>query len=100
VNRGRDAKSSSEYSRIAMPSATRPHRPDRWLADACEIGSIGSRCTLVALEYREMRAVPGSTTYRMPGTVSEVSATLVASTTRRVLCCWNTRCCSAADSRP
>ena len=32
--------------------------------------------------YREMRAVPGSITYRMPGTVSEVSATLVASTTR------------------
>ena len=24
--------------------------PERWLADACEIGSIGSRCTLVALE--------------------------------------------------
>ena len=29
-----------------------------------------------------MRAVPGSTTYRMPGTVIEVSATLVATTTR------------------
>ena len=46
-----------------------------------------------------MRAVPGSTTYLMPGTVSEVSATLVASTTRRPVCAAKTRCCSAADSR-
>ncbi len=30
-----------------------------------------------------MRAVPGSTTYRMPGTVSDVSATFVDSTTLR-----------------
>ena len=30
--------------------------------------------------------MPGSTTYLMPGTVSEVSATLVASTTRRAGC--------------
>ena len=43
--------------------------------------------------------MPGSTTYRIPGTVSEVSATLVASTTRRPRCGWNTRYCSAADSR-
>ncbi len=100
VNSGREAKSCSEYSRIAMPSATRPHRPERWFADACEMGSMGSRCTFVAFEYREMRAVPGSITYRMPGTVNDVSATLVASTTRRLPCCWNTRCCSAADSRP
>ncbi len=61
-----------------MPSATRPHRPDRWSALAWLIGSIGRRCTLAVFEYREMRAVPGSTTYRMPGTVSEVSATFVA----------------------
>ena len=47
-----------------------------------------------------MRAVPGSTTYWMPGTVSEVSATLVASTMRRpLLCGWKTRCCSASESR-
>ena len=48
---------------------------------------------------REIRARPVSTTYRMPGTVSEVSATLVASTIRRPACCWKTRCCSAEDSR-
>src|SRR5674476_666184 len=82
-----------------MPSATRPQRPARWLAEAWLTGSIGSRCTLVALDQREIRAVPGSTTYRTPGTVSEVSATLVARMTRRVVCRANTRCCSADDSR-
>ena len=48
-----------------------------------------------------MRATPVSTTYRMPGTVSDVSATLVASTTRRIVegCELKTRCCSAAESR-
>ena len=46
-----------------------------------------------------MRATPVSTTYRMPGTVSEVSATLVASTTRRPECGSKTLCCSAAESR-
>ncbi len=46
-----------------------------------------------------MRAVPGSTTYLMPGTVMEVSATLVARTTRRPPPGANTRCCSAALSR-
>ena len=33
-----------------MPASTRPHRPERWLAEAWLIGSIGSRCTLVRLE--------------------------------------------------
>ena len=46
-----------------------------------------------------MRATPVSTTYRMPGTVSDVSATLVASTIRRPVWDWKTRCCSAAESR-
>ncbi len=49
VNRGRASKSSSEYSRMQIPSATRPQRPLRWFADACEIASIGSRCTFVRL---------------------------------------------------
>ena len=71
------------------------------MADAWLIASIGSRCTLVREEYREMRATPVSTTYRMPGTVSDVSATLVASTTRRreLRAGAKTRCCSAAESR-
>ena len=83
---------------MQIPSATRPHRPARWFALACEIGSMGSRCTLVRALKREIRASPVSTTYRMPGTVSEVSATFVASTTRRVVCGAKTRCWSAAES--
>ncbi len=43
--------------------------------------------------------MPGSITYLMPGTVREVSATLVASTIRRLLERWNTLCCSAEESR-
>ena len=50
VNSGRAAKSSSSYSRIATPGATRPQRPERWLAEACEMGSIGSRWTFVRAE--------------------------------------------------
>ena len=92
VNSGRAAKSASEYSRMQIPSASRPQRPARWPAEAWEIRSIGSRCTLVLGEYREIRAVPGSMTYRIPGTVSEVSATLVASTMRRPVCAWKTLC--------
>ena len=45
VKAGRASKSSSSYSRIATPAATRPQRPLRWSAEACETGSIGSRCT-------------------------------------------------------
>jgi hypothetical protein len=87
-----------------MPSLVRPARPERWLADACEMGSIGSRCTFERLLYRETRAVPVSMTYLMPGTVRLVSATLVARMTRRRTPATrlgsNTRCCSAADSLP
>ena len=32
VNSGRFSKSSSEYSRMAMPSLVRPERPERWFA--------------------------------------------------------------------
>jgi hypothetical protein len=46
-----------------------------------------------------MRAAPVSTTYRMPGTVSDVSATLVASTTRFPRDGVKTRCWSDDDSR-
>ena len=61
---------------------------------------MGSRWTLVRVEYREMRAVPVSITYLMPGTVNEVSATLVASTIRRRPEGLKTRFCSCMDSRP
>ena len=50
VYSGRASKSACEYRRMAMPSATRPQRPARWLALARLIGSIGRRWTLVRLE--------------------------------------------------
>ena len=50
VYSGRLRRSSSLYSRMHTPGATRPHRPARWSAEAWEIGSIGSRCTLVRAE--------------------------------------------------
>ena len=50
VNSGRVSKSSREYRRIAMPSAIRPQRPERWSALAWLIGSIGSRCTFAVFE--------------------------------------------------
>ena len=104
VYSGRFSKSSCEYSRMAMPSLVRPERPERWFALACEIASIGSRWTFARTLYREIRAVPASTTYLMPGTVRLVSATFVASTMRRrtpgIVDGWNTRCCSALDRRP
>ncbi|SKZ36444.1 Uncharacterised protein [Mycobacteroides abscessus subsp. abscessus] len=62
VKAGRASKSASLYKRMQMPGATRPHRPARWRALACEIGSTGSRWILVRAEYREIRAVPVSIT--------------------------------------
>ena len=50
VNSGRVSKSSREYKRIAMPSAIRPQRPERWFALAWLIGSIGRRCTFAVFE--------------------------------------------------
>lgn len=82
-----------------MPSLVRPDRPLRWFALAWEMRSIGRRWTRVRLEYREMRAVPTSMTYLMPGTVSEVSATFVARTRRGRECGLKTFCCSPAESR-
>ena len=62
VNSGRRRKSSSEYSRIAMPSLVRPERPLRWFADAWLIASIGSRWIYDRTLYRLIRAVPASMT--------------------------------------
>ena len=50
VYSGRASKSLCEYRRMAMPSATRPQRPARWLALARLTGSMGRRWTLVRLE--------------------------------------------------
>ena len=83
VKRGRFRKSSSLYKRIAIPSAMRPALPARWLALLWERSSIGNRFVLVRGLYLLMRDRPESTTYRILGRVSEVSATLVAMITLR-----------------
>ena len=70
-----------------MPASTRPQRPERWLARGLADRLDRQPLHLGAhASSGEIRATPVSTTYRMPGTVSEVSATLVASTTRRPVC--------------
>ena len=43
VNAGRAAKLCSSYRRTQMPSRTRPQRPLRWSALACEMASICRR---------------------------------------------------------
>ena len=90
VNSGRLANSSASHNRMHSPGAMRPHRPLRWFALDCAIGSTGRRWTRLRGEYRAIRAVPTSTTPRIRGTVSDVSATLVASTIRRRLPGWKT----------
>jgi len=50
VNFGRCANPVSSYRRMQTPSATRPQRPARWLAAACEIGSMRSCSTLLRYE--------------------------------------------------
>ena len=84
VNSGRPSKSCSEYNLTQIPLDTRPQRPARCLAAAWLIFSICNCSTLARVLYRFILASPASITYLMPGTVSEVSATLVANTIRRV----------------
>ena len=73
-------------------------RMDKALAR--DTGSIGSRWNLARGLYRLTRARPLSITKRTAGMVSEVSATLVASTMRRPECGLNTSACWLADRRP
>ena len=82
-NGARPRCSASDHSRIAVPGASRPARPARWSAAARLMRRVASRVRPVAASKRGVRRQPPSTTMRTPGTVSEVSAMLVASTTRR-----------------
>ena len=84
---------------MQMPSPTRPQRPLRWSALARDTASIGNRWNFARGLYRLMRARPLSTTNLTAGIVSDVSATLVASTTLRRVCGANIRSCSAEDNR-
>ena len=83
---------------MQMPGQVLPHLPFLWFALACDTGSMGRFCTLVLAEYLLILTNPGSITYLMPGTVSEVSATLVESTMRRPACGLKMRFCSSAES--
>ena len=47
VNAGRALKSISLYKRMAIPALTRPQRPERCCADACEMGSICNKLILL-----------------------------------------------------
>ncbi len=89
---------------MTTPGEVLPARPALWFALACEMASIGSRCTLALGLYREIRAVPASMTYLMFGIVKDVSATLVARMMRLLTPgldeVSNTLCCSAAESLP
>ena len=65
---------------MQTPSWTRPQRPLRWSALDCEMGLTGRLLMRVSGRYWAMRASPVSMTYRIPGMVSDVSATFVATT--------------------
>ena len=94
-NGARPRCSAGDHSRIATPGASRPARPARWSAAARLMRTVASRVRPVAASSLGARRHPPSTTMRTPGTVREVSAILVASTTRRPSAGRNARSCSA-----
>lgn len=70
-----------------------PALPARWLADACEIG-VMSRESMPERGSRDLILLkPVSTTYTIPGMVTDVSATFVATTTCVRLCECIVRMC-------
>mmetsp|Transcript_28819 Transcript_28819/g.94163 ORF Transcript_28819/g.94163 Transcript_28819/m.94163 type:complete len:248 (+) Transcript_28819:916-1659(+) len=71
------------YRRKHFPGAVRPARPARCVACTLLMGSTASVSMPVCASNRRCFTIPGSITKRIPGTVSEVSAMLVATTTRR-----------------
>ena len=83
-----DAARGAAAAALALIGARLRDRLDLELRDA------GAR--VVAIDARDARC---RRRRRCPGIVSDVSATFVASTTRRCGSVWNTRCCSAGDSR-
>ena len=89
------------HSRYAQPVATRPARPARWSAEACDTATTSSREKPLFGSKRGSRASPLSITTRTPGKVTLDSATLVASTTRRrpsAAGCSTRVCCSIGSS--
>lgn len=99
-NRGRRASSASVQQRYTTPGASRPARPARCRAAAREARTVVSALSPRAWSTLGSRARPASTTTRTPGTVSDDSATEVASTTLRRAPGASTASCTAAGARP
>ena len=79
----RARSSQGDHRRSARPGPRRPARPARWSAEARETRSTVRRFRPLCSSWRRRRTRPVSITVSTPSTVTEVSATFVASTTRR-----------------
>ena len=64
------------------PACTRPARPARWSAESCDTRSVSRLSMPRSASYRATLCRPVSTTHVTSGTVSVVSARLVARTMR------------------
>mmetsp|Transcript_35449 Transcript_35449/g.89727 ORF Transcript_35449/g.89727 Transcript_35449/m.89727 type:complete len:343 (+) Transcript_35449:349-1377(+) len=80
---GSSPKDASVYRRYALPGASRPARPLRCRACACDTGTTCSESAPSRAEYARALTKPVSTTNLTPGMVMDVSAMLVASTALR-----------------
>ncbi len=99
-NGGSRPSSASAQHRYTAPGASRPARPARCRPAAREDRTVVRPLSPRAWSTRGSRASPASTTTRTPGTVSDDSATEVASTTRRRSAGDSTASCTAAGARP
>ena len=97
---GRPRCSASLHRRMATPGASRPPRPARCSAAARLMRIVSRRVRPVDGSSRGARRQPPSTTMRTPGTVSEVSAMEVESTTRRLSAGRSALSCSAGGRSP
>ncbi len=92
----RPASSARDQSRTQRPGPSRPARPARWVGRRATDRAESQPVEAVPASKRAIRANPPSTTVVTPSTVSAVSATLVASTTRRRGPARSARLCSSS----
>ena len=97
---GRASWSVFDQRRIHRPGPVRPARPARCSAEACEIGSTKSVSIPRNGSKRAIRAKPESMTARIPGIVTEVSATLVETIIFRFAPGRTARSCSSGGNSP
>ncbi|KZL69525.1 hypothetical protein CI238_00666, partial [Colletotrichum incanum] len=91
----------SVYNLKHLPGPSRPARPVLWIADDLEIGLARSDSMPRRARNCLTLALPPSTTYRTPGTVTDVSAILVANTIFLVnppFTGWKAACWPSIDS--